>query len=258
MLKSRKGITLVRDVLEIVRQHGQEHLLVGSHVNVSISLFHTLLEVITRTQHVSEDKIQDVTTAIERLHPKGVAIVRVVLLLIDGLQRVSNTDVTASRHCVFHRPRQELTLCLLLLIDDLQVVKCRVLSKGELPVVRRAGILGGIHDAEGIALLHGLIEDGKLDTTHLIAHIVGGAHGVLDSVGREIAIRAARITKGHSVRTLIITLCADMGIFARMVRHVVLAVFSRVVVLVGIDAEDAEVTGLTGPHPVVSITTILA
>ena len=43
-----------------------------------------------------------------------------------------------------------------------------------------------------------------------------------------------------------------------MVRTVVLAVLGRHVVLVGIDAENAEVAGLARPHPVVSVAAVLA
>ena len=48
-----------------------------------------------------------------------------------------------------------------------------------------------------------------------------------------------------------------MGIFARMIRHIVLTVFGWVIVLVGIDAEDTEIAGLTWPHPVVGLATEL-
>ena len=119
-------------------------------------------------------------------------------------------------------------------------------------------MLGGIHNADGIALTHRFIEDVKLDTAHLIANIVDGTHGALYAIGREIAVGAAWIAKGHGIGAILIALSADMGILARMVRDVVFAVFGRSVVLVGINAEDAEVAGLAGPHPVVGVTTILA
>ena len=49
-----------------------------------------------------------------------------------------------------------------------------------------------------------------------------------------------------------------MSILTRMVRHIVLAVFSRIIIFVGIDTEDTEVAGLTRPHPIIGVTSILA
>ena len=47
----------------------------------------------------------------------------------------------------------------------------------------------------------------------------------------------------------------EAGVTYKVVKNTMLRIAAK---NVGIDAEDAEVTGLTGPHPVVSITTILA
>ena len=118
-------------------------------------------------------------------------------------------------------------------------------------------MFGGIHNTKGIALLHRLIEDGEFHASHLITYIVGGAHRALNTIRREVTVCAARITQRHRKGTIIIAFRADMRILARMVGYIILAVFSRVVVFVSIDTEDAEITGLTRPHPVVGVTTIL-
>ena len=208
---------LAGNVLEVVLEQGKKDFLVGGYINVAILLCHPLLEIIVTGAHqIFHDETEDVTAIIEGFYPKVATIEGFVVVGVEMLQGVKHAEITSTCKRVFRHPLHQFLFQLLFFVDDFQVVEGGVLSKREFPVVGTAGILGGIHDAERIALLHGFAKDGKFDSAHLIAHVVHGAHGALNAIGGKVTVCAAGIAYGHGEGTLAIALCADMGIFARI------------------------------------------
>ena len=68
----------------------------------------------------------------------------------------------------------------------------------------------------------------------------------------DILLGVAREAVNESEVTFLYTTCADFEVFLWLIWNVVFRIFCRIVVLVCIDTEKAEVSGVTWPHPVIS------
>ena len=97
-----------------------------------------------------------------------------------------------------------------------------------------------------------------LEASHFDARLVGVLDALIDAPGGEVAVGAAGEADGHRVILLAVTLEGDFGHVARVIGFVVGAVFGRLIVGAGVDAEDGEVARVACPHPVVRIAAELA
>ena len=93
-----------------------------------------------------------------------------------------------------------------------------------------------------------------LDATDLDTRIVLILHAVLYSEGRDVARGRSREADSHRVVILLVAFGRYGSVVLGLVGDVILAVVGRSIVLVSVDAEDREVTRVSGPHPVVRIT----
>ena len=128
-------VALIWHMAHIVLQHGQEHFLVCGNIDVAIGLSNALLKVAHRTEDVLDDKGKDIAAPIEGFHPKVVGVEHVALLLVDRLERIEHTDIACMGNRVGLHPCGQLALLLLFLVNHLEIVKRRILSQGELPIV---------------------------------------------------------------------------------------------------------------------------
>jgi len=73
------------------------------------------------------------------------------------------------------------------------------------------------------------------------------------TLGMYIFLSTSRKTVDESEVSFLDSLGGNLEIFLRPVWYIVLGVRRRIVVLVGIDAEHGEISGVTWPHPVVCV-----
>ena len=145
----------------------------------------------------------------------------------------------------------------LLLGNQTDAVDTLVHADGVLPVVGTLGVLGVVHDADGLGGTHVANHHVLLDTANL------STCGVLsitlqNAVAGEVTTGGAGITHGHGEVAGLVALHGHGSPVLGVIGHVLLTILGRTVGhRVGIDAEDGEVTGLTGPHPVVGLATKL-
>ena len=96
-----------------------------------------------------------------------------------------------------------------------------------------------------------------LHFTNLHTRRIDGIATLLDTIARQIAAGTTGIAHNHTEVARLVTLqryrCPRFG----MIGNVILGIIGRTVSLgVGIDAEHGIVARLTGPHPVVGLTTV--
>ena len=104
---------------------------------------------------------------------------------------------------------------------------------------------------------HRIPHDILTDGAGVDGDAVAGNH-LLQLLGGLVALRTAGITHDHGVIVLLRALEGDLQALGGAIRHIVKAVVSGEVVLVGVHAEHREVAGVAGPHPVVGFATELA
>ena len=141
---------------------------------------------------------------------------------------------------------------------DVVVDNGLVHADGVLPVVAASGKLVGILDADFVTLGHVLLQHVQVDGAHIYHGLVGGGHRLLHFALGEVAFGGAGEAHNHGIVALVQSLDGDGEVFGRLQGHVVGAVFGRLAVLVGIDAEHGEVARVARPHPVVRFAAELA
>ena len=92
-----------------------------------------------------------------------------------------------------------------------------------------------------------------LNAPNLGARCVECVATFTDSVARKIAACTAGIAHCHGKVALFVALKTHGCPVFRAIRHVVLAIWGRSIVLVGIYSEHTEVASLARPHPVIGI-----
>ena len=88
-----------------------------------------------------------------------------------------------------------------------------------------------------------------------MAHEISGLHAFFHFVGNHIAPVASGKSHDESEVTFFVSGKADGKMFLYFQGNVILGVFHRISVLVGIYAEQREVTCMSRPHPVIGIRT---
>ena len=127
-----------------------------------------------------------------------------------------------------------------------------------LPAVAETGVLGGILDAHlGILLLVFVV-----DVEHLATQVdhdgVDDISFLVDGHGRQVFVGAGGIAEHKGEVAFFGAFQGDVKVFGGLVGHIVFVVHGGVTVLVGIDAEDAEIARVAGPDPVVGVAAKLA
>ena len=105
--------------------------------------------------------------------------------------------------------------------------------------------------------MHFLVQRSQSHATNRVTHEVGSLHTFFHFVADHVAPVASGETHHESEVTFLDTFQIDGDVFLDFQRNIVCAVFGRFSILVGIDAEDGEVTAMTRPHPVVGVGTEL-
>ena len=103
--------------------------------------------------------------------------------------------------------------------------------------------------AQGLVSVHDV--QAKCAQTDLV-----GVTGFFD-IAHAIRMDVLLCPSGESIDeceiSFLYTTCRYVEVLLRSVRYVVRGIWRRIVVLVGIDAEHREVTGMPRPHPVVCV-----
>ena len=127
-----------------------------------------------------------------------------------------------------------------------------------LPAVADAGMLGSILDAHLGILFLVFVVDVEHFATQVDRDGVDEVGFLVDGHGWQVFVGACRIAEHKGEVAFLGTFQRDVEVLGGLVRHVVLAVGGRMAILVGINAEDAEVTGMARPHPIVGVAAKLA
>ena len=155
-------------------------------------------------------------------------------------------------------PSTYLVFELLLLTYNTQVGNRLVHADAVLPVVAAAGPFAGVLDADGAVCIHEAFPHFLLLAAHLYGADVESIHALIDAPRTQVAAGASRIAYCHTEVPVLVAVHSDTGIVVEVQGNILRAVVGRLSVLVGIDAEDAEVASLARPHPVVGIAAELA
>src|SRR5574344_1556371 len=200
-----------------------------------------------------------VTAASESLGKVGPSVSYVGAFLVEFLEFVEIYlvgEVVCCFGCIL--PSTETSLVLTLHVNDADGVDALVHTDGVLPVVGALGVLAVILDAHSLVGTHVLLHYFLLDAAYLGTRSIFCVTHHLDAIAGEVSFGTTRITHGHRIVAVLITLERNLCPAFWVVWHVVLAVGCRTIGLrVGIDAEYREVAGLARPHPVICVTTEL-
>ena len=145
-----------------------------------------------------------------------------------------------------------------LLIQHMQLFNGTVHPYAVLPVIGAFVIFGSILDTDAVAAIHFTLPDGLLHTTDIYLRLVGGSHHLFDAERGEVAFRAARIAQRHTEGTFTVAVKGNRGYIFGTVGNIVGRIIGRAVMLIGIDTEYGEITGMARPFPVVSVPAELA
>ena len=127
-----------------------------------------------------------------------------------------------------------------------------------LPAVAETGVLGGILDTHLGVLFLVFVVDVEHLTTQVDGDGVDEVGFLVDGHGGQVFVGAGGIAEHEGEVAFFGAFQRDVEVLSGLVGHVVLVVHCRMAVLVGIDAEDAEVARVAGPHPVVGVAAELA
>ena len=201
-------------------------------------------------------RCQLVVKGIESLSEDGAQTGQLHALLIElgQLVEVELTLQIARRILPLANPG----LKLLLLSDKSYRVDTFVHTYGVLPVVAAMCILRLIHDTHGLRSTHVAQHHLLLHLTNLHTGCIQRIATLLNAIRRQIATSGTRITHNHTEVARLVAIHSNGRPRLGVIGHVVLRILGRTIGLgVGIDAEHAIVTRLTGPHPVVRFSTKL-
>ena len=115
----------------------------------------------------------------------------------------------------------------------------------------------GIHQVDVFVHLHVFFHHFEFLAKNVDNGGIESVHIVVDTIARHVTLGAAREAPNHGEVVLLHAIEADGQVVLGGQRHIVLAVGGRLTVLASINAEDAEVASVTGPHPVVGVATEL-
>ena len=164
-------------------------------------------------------------------------------------ERVEQVSVLRFVGC----PGAETCLIGLLLGNRVEALQSHHLALPLLPSVGDVGMLGGILDTHlRVGLLRGP-DDVEATCAQVDFHRVGAMLHILHGIRRDVLLGVAREAVNHREITLLDALCRDSEVAFRLVGLVLGRVGCRLVVGIGIDAEEREVARVTRPDPVVRV-----
>ena len=138
-------------------------------------------------------------------------------------------------------------------VDD-----CLIHTDGVFPVVTASGKFTGVLYAGLVAGVHICAQHVKTYSTHVNHGLIVCFHAFFHFRPGEVAAGSAGEPHNHGVIVLLQTLDGDGQILRSLQGHVVLRIFGRLSVFVGIDAEHRKISRMARPHPVVCFTAELS
>ena len=161
--------------------------IVKKNVSVLTKLYNWLTEqnkdmlddLIHEPMLLIDDEADNVGTVPECLLPQRHGVVLVAVFLVKQFQRIEDTLIVSALNGRLRDPLPELCLKGTFFPDDAKFVERLVLTYGILPIVGAAGIFGCVLYSYRVALAHGILQNLLLQSAHLNAQVVGGAHGAL-------------------------------------------------------------------------------
>ena len=139
------------------------------------------------------------------------------------------------------------------IVDD-----CLVHADGIFPVVTASGKFVGILYAGLVAGVHIFAQHVEAHSTHVNHGLIVCFHTLFHFRSGEVAAGSSGEPHNHGVVILLQALDGDRQVLRSLQRYVVLRIFGRLSVFVGIDAEDGEISRMARPHPVIRFTTELS
>ena len=144
------------------------------------------------------------------------------------------------------------------LFQHFQVLDRFIGSDTILPVIRAFIVLWGILDTDVRTTVHFPLPNSLFYPAHIDHGLINAVHHFFDPIRREIALRTAWISESHTERAFFISIQWNRSYVFRMIRDVLRWIIRRSVLFVGINTENAEVTCMARPHPVVRVPPELA
>ena len=126
------------------------------------------------------------------------------------------------------------------------------------PVVRRLCVLRCILNANRGVSIHVGLHGFQFEVAHIDYRWVVEAQRLVDAPAAQEAVGASGVAHDHGEVAFGHAVHADAEVALGLVGDVAFAVVSRFVVFVGVNAQHGEITGVTGPHPVVRVAAVLA
>ncbi len=255
------------------REHGGGHLLVGGGVIVLPEIFGHGLHLRHRSAHLggilgvalqlaleaheAEAQYHHLAAECGLLHV-GAGLLELGPVGVAALEQADDLAVLGLAAGVGAHPRHQGLLLGLLLVIDPQALKAPLLADEVLPVIADAGVLAGVLDAHGIAGVHVLLHDLQLLPADLHAAGLLDVEGELHAVAAEEAVGAAGVAHHHGEVALLHAGDAHGEVVPGLERDIGLAGVGGLAIGAGVDAEEAEVARMAGPHPVVGVAAELA
>ena len=181
-----------------------------------------------------------------------------ICVLVVGLNQLQRFTVFRLAVGVGVDPIGEAGFERLLLGFYVQALQAFGLADVVLPVVRCLRVFGRVLDADRGVSVHVRLHGFQFEVANVHHGWVVETQRLVDAPAAQEAVGAAGVAHDHGEITFGHAVHADAEVALGLVGDVVFAEVSRFVVLVGVDAEHREITGVTGPHPVVRITAVLA
>ena len=172
---------------------------------------------------------------------------------LDGVQCRQQVQAPGSRG-----PRPVVLFQGQLLVQRAQFGDPAQLADPLLVCIADAFLLVGVGDPQLVAGEHGLIDHRQTGAAHADAQGIAHLLHVPHRVAGDVALGVAGEAVDHGEVPLFHAVHVDGQAAAGGVGHVGEGRFRRTVVRTGIDAEEAEVPRMAGPHPVVGIATEVA
>ena len=155
-------------------------------------------------------------------------------------------------------PVPEGCFCCALLFQHFQVPDGFIHSYAVFPVVGTFIVFRSILDTDIRMAIHFPLPNSLFYPAHIDHGLINAVHHFFDPIRREIALRTARIAESHTERAFLVSIQRNRSYVFRMIRDVFWRIIRRSVLFVGINTENAEVTCMARPHPVVRVPPELA
>ncbi len=139
-----------------------------------------------------------------------------------------------------------------IVVDD-----CPVHSDRIFPVVTGTGIFVCILDADFITCIHHFLQYSQTGTADTDTRVVFRFHAFFYFRYGQITACTSGESHNHCIISFFQTFERDRQMFFCFQRSIVCAVFCRFSVSIRINTEHGEITGVTGPHPVIRFATEL-